>query len=100
MFEISRIARMGDEVRKTLTESEALICAAAQVAREESASRSPDEKIVVIHITVKGVGRWYLDSTGDLEKVEDDAFDERVENSASLHLTYSSDEVFVALAYG
>lgn len=83
----------------TVTESEALLSAAAIVAREESAERSPDEKILVIHVTIKGVGEWYMDSTGDIEKVQDDQFDERAENSASVHLTYSSDGVFIALAH-
>lgn len=83
----------------TVAESEGLLWAASRVAREESAEKGPEEEIVVIHITIKGVGEWYLDSTGEIDKVQNGGIDEGADNSASLHLSYASDEIFVALAH-
>lgn len=86
-----------------MTESEALVWAAATVAKEESAAAAAapnatigaaSADIVVIHIKIKGVGEWILDSTGDVRvpSTEDTL-------QANLHLTYASDEVFVGLAH-
>lgn len=80
-----------------VTESEALLRAAARVAGDETSARRQDAaaaEVFVIHVTIKGTGSWTLDSLGEVHNALPPEA-----SRARLHLTYASDEVFLGLAH-
>lgn len=81
------------------TESEALLRSAARVAGEENAAKAAAAgedatQVVVIHVVIKGVGEWMLDTLGDLSQASP-----QQTARAKLHLTYASADVFIGLAH-
>lgn len=77
------------------SESELLLRAAARIAAEEGGDQSqePDQQALVIHVTVKGLGSWILSASGVSEASPSET------SRARLHLTYSSEAVFLGLAH-
>lgn len=82
-----------------LSESEALLRSAARIAGEENAAKAAAAgedaaQVVVIHVIIKGVGEWMLDTLGDVSQASP-----QQTARAKLHLTYASADVFIGLAH-
>lgn len=83
-----------------VSESEALLRAAARVAADDTSAENERsqqaQETVVIHVTIKGVGSWTLNTLGE---VRDTSSSSEGTARARLHLTYASEDVFLGLAY-
>lgn len=82
-----------------VSESEALLRAAAKIAADDIASGrthgSISRESTIIHVVIKGLGSWTVDTLGDIREAS------QLETSpgARLHLTYASEDVFLGLAH-